>query len=244
MPKLIKMVDAEKTSKKIQYVDLGLVVLVSVLIVIVIFIVMKCKLKCGSNRESYIRTSSANDTQGSAYGYESCVDYAGCASEDIGWSDSPHYKANPNNKYLPLDMAPVDFYTTLRSLSVNFENDSKSTLTPPFYEFGQYFPGERAPDFPNSGEISVGNAYTNNSNKSRGDYQRRGNLSTSRALNNQPNQGNISDFGPNWEETLSLRKFDQLNYHADAPNAKIRPELTKYNKIMDNVIEQDLNLVL
>ncbi len=233
---------AESKSGKKQYVDLGLVVLVSVLIVIVIFIVKKCKLKCGSNRESFIRTSSANDTQGSGYGFMTPVDYAGCASENIGWEDSPHFKANPNNKYLPCEIAPVDFYATLRKLSDNFEINPDSTLEPLFYGFSQNNPGERAP-LPN-GDVSVGDPWTNNSDKARGAYQRRGNLSTSRALNNQENKGNITDSGPTWEETLNLRKFNQLNYHEEAPNAQIRPELTKYNKIMDNIIERDLNLVL
>ena len=234
--------DSGKGSEKKQYVDLGLVILVAVLIVIVIFVVMKCKLKCSSKREPYIRTSSANDTQGSGYGYKTPVDYAGCASENISWVDSPHFMANPSNKYLPLEIAPVDFEPTLRSLTYNFETDPKSTLSPVYNEFSQFYSGERAP-LPN-GDISVGEPWTNNSYKSRGDYLKRGNLPTSRALNNQPNQGNITDTGPNWEETLNLRKFDQLNYHAEAPNARLRPTLSKYNKIMDNIIERDLDLVL
>ena len=249
MPTLIKMASKEevKTSdigKKTQYVDLGLVVLVSVLIVIVIFIVGKCKLKCGSNREPFIRTSSGNDTQGTAYGYVSPVDFAGCASENISWSDSPHFKANPQNWYLPLEEAHTDFSPTLRRMYQNFTNDSNSPLYPIYNEFSQYFEGERAPDFPKSGEISAGNPYTNNSTKSRISYNHRGNLSTSRALNNQLNQGNITAFGPTWEDTLNLRIFDQLNNQAEAPNALINPDLAQDNKVMDSVIQRDLDLVL
>ena len=242
MPTLIKMQQQSTSGDKKQYVDLGLVVLVSVLIVIVIFVVNKCKLKCNSNREPFIRTMSGNDTQGTAYGYMSPVDYAGCASENISWSDSPHFKANPSNWYLPLEEAHTDSEPTIRSLSDNFETNPNSTLQPVYYTFSQYNPGERAPK--PDGVISVGEAWTNNSNKSRGCYLKRGNLPTYRALNNQPNQGNITNNGPNWEETLNQRKFDQLNYHDEAPNAQIRSDLSKSNKVMDNVIERDLDLVL
>ena len=240
----LELGDNGKGSEKKQYVDLGLVVLVSVLIVIVIFIVNKCKLKCNSKREPYIRTSSANDTCGTGYGFMTPVDFAGCASEDIGWSDSPHFKANPQNWYLPLEEAHTDFSPTLRRMYQNFTNDSNSPLYPIYNEFSQYFEGERAPDFPKSGEISAGNPYTNNSTKSRISYNHRGNLSTSRDLNNHLNQGNITAFGPTWEDTLNLRIFDQLNNQAEAPNALINPDLAQDNKVMDSVIQRDLDLVL
>ena len=248
MPTLIKMGNVlgttQESGEKKQYVNLGLVVLVSVLIVIVIFIVMKCKLKCGSTREAFIRTISSNDTQGTGYGYLSPVDYAGPSSPDIGWPDSPHYKADPSNKYLPCDMAPVDFERSLRRVSDNFLIHPNSTLPPLGWEFSQHNKGARAPDYPRPGEISVGKPMTNQGYKTRKSYLIRGYLPTSRALNNQPQQGNLLSVGMDYKQQLNLRKFDQLNYHQDAPNASILPGLTKYNRIMDNVIQRDLDLIL
>ena len=109
-----------ETEKNKTYVSGGLVVLVSVLVVLVIFIVLGCKLKCnGKQRDGYCRFSWANDTSGTAYGKKTPVDFAGPSDIHIHMQDDPHYKADPTNKYLPCDQAPVDFYKTLRSLTVN-----------------------------------------------------------------------------------------------------------------------------
>ena len=249
MPTLIKMgngmgttgdYELEETSNK-QYVSIGLVTLVSVLIVIVIFIVMKCKLKCGNTKENYIRTSSSNDTSGTAYGYQAPVDFAGPANPDISWKDSPHWIAEPDNKYLPLDMAGVDLYKSQRRLTENFETNPTSPLAPLFEPFGQYYAGERAEI---DGIRFVGQPWTNNITKSRWDYRDRGDLPTARSLNNQPQQGHILPIGMDYNQRLNNRKYDQLYRPEDAPNASVLPGLSTYNRAIDSIIKQDLDISL
>ena len=225
------------SGEKKTYVDLGLVVLVSVLIIIVIFIVMKCKLKCSpTQRDDYCRFSWGNDTSGSAYGKKTSVDFAGPANPDIRMQDDPHYKADPTNKYLPCDQAPVDFYKTLRSLTVNYDTDPTSQITPPFHEFGQWFAGARG--------CGVGEPWVNNDIKSRWDYKDRGDLPASRSLNNQIQQGHVLSVGMDYDQVLNLRKTDQLNDAQTSPNVSVLPELEPYNKKMDAVIQEDLDIML
>jgi len=244
MPTLIKMSSFMETTQesatvgggKKKYVNLGLVVLIAVLIVIVIFIVFKCKLKCGPNRESYCRFSWGNDTSGTAYGKKTSVDFAGPSDAHISMQDDPHYKADPHSKYLPCDQAPVDFYATLRSLTENYETDPNSLLTPPFHEFGQWFAGARG--------CGVGKPWVNNTIKSRWDFKDRGDMPTTRSLNNQPQQGHFLDVGMTYPQTLKGRKTDQLSGSQESPNASVLPGLEKYNKKMDAVITRDLDLKL
>jgi len=244
MPTLIKMSSFMETTQesatvgdeKKKYVNLGLVVLVAVLIVIVIFIVFKCKLKCGPNRESYCRFSWANDTAGTAYGKKTPVDFAGPSNAHISMQDDPHYKANPHSKYLPCDQAPVDFYATLRSLTENYETDPNSLLTPPFHEFGQWFEGERG--------CGVGKPWVNNEIGSRWDFKDRGDMPTTRSLNNQPQQGHFWDCGMTYPQTLGGRQVNQLSDSQESPNVIALPGLEKYNKKMDAVITRDLDLTI
>ena len=249
MPTLIKMGNGLGTTQESgltetgnkQYVSVGLVTLVSVLIVIVIFIVIACKLKCGKTREHYIRTSSSNDCCGTGYGYQSPVDFAGPASADISWKDSPHWISNPKNKYLPLEMAGVDLYATQRRLSDNFEIDPASPLAPLFEPFGQYYAGERAEI---DGRRFVGQPWTNNVTKSRWDFRDRGDLPIARSLNNQPQQGHIIPIGMDYTQRLNLRKYDQLYRPEQAPNAAVLPFLGTYNKAIDTIISQDMDITL
>lgn len=249
MPTLIKMGNGLGTTQEFglgatenkQYVSVGLVTLVSVLIVIVIFIVMKCKLKCGNTRENYWRLSSSNDTSGTGHGYQGPVDFAAPADPNISWKDSPHWIAEPDNKYLPLEMAGVDLYKSQRRLTENFETDPHSPLAPLFEPFGQYYAGERALM---DGKRFVGDSWTNNIAKSRWDFRNRGDLPTARSLNNQPQQGHIIPLGMDYNQRLTLRKYDQLYRPEDAPNAAVIPFLGTYNKAMDAIIKQDLDINL
>ena len=249
MPTLIKMGNGLGTTQESglaetgnkQYVSVGLVTLVSVLIVIVIFIVMKCKLKCGNLRENYWQFSSSNDTSGTGHGYQAPVDFAGPADRDIKWQNSPHWIAEPDNKYLPCEMAGVDFYKSQRRLTENFETNSNSPLAPLFEPFGQYYAGER-PLW--DGKLRVGEPWINNIAKSRFDSRSRGALPTARSLNNQPQQGHIIPIGQDYNQRLNLRKYDQLFRPEDAPNASVLPFLAPFNKIMSNVIKQDSDITL
>ena len=249
LPTLIKMGNGIGTTQESglsetgnkQYVSVGLVTLVSVLIVIVIFIVMGCKLKCGKTRENYWRTSSSNDTQGTGYGYQGPVDFAGPADKNISWKDSPHWIAEPDNKYLPLDMAGVDLYKTQRRLTENFETDPNNPNPPLFEPFGQYYAGERASM---EGNLMVGEPWTNNIIKSRWDYRGRATLPTARSLNNQPQQGHLMPLGMDYNQRLNNRKFDQLFRPSNAPNARVLPVLKPYNKEMSAVIRQDQDITI
>ena len=243
MPTLIKMAsqfqgnDATVGGENKKQVNLGLVILVAVLIVIVIFIVMKCKLKCGPNqRDGYCRFSWGNDTSGTGYGKKTSVDFAGPSDPDIAMQDDPHYKADPTSKYLPCDQAPVDFYKTLRSLTVNYDTDPGSLITPPFHEFGQWFAGARG--------CGVAEPWVNNDIKSRWDFKDRGEMQTTRSLNNQIQQGHVLPVGMDYDQLLNLRKVDQLDPSQISPNEAVLPGLSKYNKKMDAAINQDLDIAL
>lgn len=233
-----------KSKTKNQYVDLGLVTLVSVLIVITIFIVKKCKLTCGDTREGYARASYGNDTSGTAYGHVSPVDFAALSNVDIGLKDDPHYKADPGSWKLPLNEAPVDMQRELRRQTINFQTDPDSPFAPIYGMFSDEFCGERARL--KNGKLNICNPWVNNTTPTRDDLVVNGDLMAWNSLDRQFQKGNIMQKGMDLTQRYNVRKFNILGENASehSPNAQAVPGLAPYNREMKRAVQYNLDTML
>ena len=88
-------------------------VIILIVIAVIAALILCGKLTC-STREGYTRSCLGND----CYGLQRTpVDYA--QKYPHGWQRNPHWRADPSNKYQPLDFGPIDFHSDLRRLDNN-----------------------------------------------------------------------------------------------------------------------------
>lgn len=200
--------------KKGDKVSNEIVILVSVLVVLLVFVLYGCKLSCGDRRkrrlqEGFWRTEIANDTAGTGGFYQTPVNFAN-SYPNVTWQDSPHYKANPENKYQPLEYGPVDTEAAVRRLSANWEEDPHSNQPPIWDEFSQYYTGKRATD--NAGNVLAGQPFMANALKPRFTLTSLGETFSSDLLADQVQYGHTHDVGETYEQRLELRKRNQLQF--------------------------------
>lgn len=97
----------------------------AILAVIAVVLYMR---RDGYKREGYTRSCLNNDCKGLQ---RTPVDYA--FKYPHGWQRNPHWKANPADKYQPLEYGPIDFFPGDRKLAAN-----NGVL---FQQYGQYWKG-------------------------------------------------------------------------------------------------------
>jgi len=168
------------------------VLLIGVLITITVFVAMGCKVKCAKTSEGYTRSEIGQD-QGGRF-HRSAVDYQNNPKS------SPHYIANPKNKWQPLNMGPIDLESDMRKLSTGGIYD----------EFQQ-----------NWGGVSGGKMWINNDYKVRSDLTDLGDVQASDALDRQRSPGHVGNYGM----TESQRRVAQKTNILTGPNQNLAREI-------------------
>ena len=210
------------SARELKGVTTDVVILVGAVAVLLVFLMMGCRLTCGKKRkrrevqEGYWRTEIANDTSGSGGFYQTPLNYS-LSYPTITWQDSPHYQANPENKYQPLEAGPVDTEAALRRLTTNWDLDPNSNQPPIWGEFDQYYTGRRGTDA--AGNVVAGQPFIANALKPRYTLTTLGDTFSKQLLQNEGNMDPWYDRaarGPTLKDRLTMRKTNVLQFPENA----------------------------